>query len=361
MRPNSATMAAAALMVLAASMRLALSGNRPAPAEAVDQAIIANARIHSDSSQRSRRSPSRTRSPVPASVSRILGPPSTGGGLAGGRLPGHRAVVPQEQVLQGRGLAGQGPQAGGRQRLHEWGQTRRFDLGADAVIRHDQVVDPGQGLQARRHDRDVGGDRGPGQVPQLLERAGLHNLAGSDDADPVGQGLGLAEDVAAQQDGAPLVAQLSRAPAEGVLRGCARELRDQGRTILLSSHILSEAEALSDRISIIRAGKVVETGRLDQLRHLTRTSVTARVAVVPPGLESLPGVHDLVVANHRVSAQVEPSGLAPLMQALTAAGLQTLTSQPPTLEDLFLRHYAPATGEMPAGAVASSGGRPDDA
>jgi len=148
---------------------------------------------------------------------------------------------------------------------------------------------------------------------------------------------------------------------EDSFRGCARELRDQGRTILLSSHILSEAEALSDRISIIRAGKVVETGRLDQLRHLTRTSVTADVAAVPQGLELLTGVHDLVVAGHRVSAQVEPSGLAPLMQVLTAAGLQTLTSQPPTLEDLFLRHYAPATGEMPTGDAASSGGRPDDA
>ena len=148
---------------------------------------------------------------------------------------------------------------------------------------------------------------------------------------------------------------------EDSFRGCARELRDQGRTILLSSHILSEAEALSDRISIIRAGKVVETGRLEQLRHLTRTSVTADVAAVPQGLELLTGVHDLVVTSHRVSAQVEPSGLAPLMQVLTAAGLQTLTSQPPTLEDLFLRHYAPATGEMPTGEATSSGGRPDDA
>jgi len=148
---------------------------------------------------------------------------------------------------------------------------------------------------------------------------------------------------------------------EDHFRGYVRELRDQGRTVLLSSHILSEAEALSDRVSIIRAGKVVETGRLDQLRHLTRTSVTADVAVVPPGLESLPGVHDLVVANHRVSAQVEPSGLAPLMQALTAAGLQALTSQPPTLEDLFLRHYGATAGEAPAGAAASSGGRPEDA
>jgi len=146
---------------------------------------------------------------------------------------------------------------------------------------------------------------------------------------------------------------------EESFRGCARDLRDAGRTILLSSHILSEAEALSDRISIIRAGKVVETGRLEQLRHLTRTSVTADVAAVPQHLELLPGVHDVVVANHRVSAQVEPAGLAPLMQALTAAGLQTLTSSPPTLEDLFLRHYGAATGQAPTGAAAS-GGRPDN-
>src|SRR5665647_436277 len=216
-RPNRATMAAAAFRVLAASMRLALSGNRPAPAEAVDQDIIANARIHSDSSQRSRRSPSRTRSPVPASVSRSVGPSAAGGDRTGRHLTGRRCVVPQEQVFQGRGLAGQGLQAGGGQRLHERGETRRFHLGADPVIRHDQVVDAGQGLQAWRHRCDVGDDRGPGQVPHLLERAGLHHLAGSDDADPVGQGLGLAEDVAAQQDGPSLVAQLTSTSAEGVL------------------------------------------------------------------------------------------------------------------------------------------------
>ncbi len=142
---------------------------------------------------------------------------------------------------------------------------------------------------------------------------------------------------------------------EDAFRTEVRALRDQGRTVLLSSHILSEAEALSDRVSIIRAGRVVETGGLDQLRHLTRTSVTADVTTVPEGLELLPGVHDVVVVNHRVSAQVEPSGLQPMMQALTAAGLRTLTSQPPTLEDLFLRHYgvapdAPAVAGRPGHA-----------
>jgi len=148
---------------------------------------------------------------------------------------------------------------------------------------------------------------------------------------------------------------------EDAFRGCVRELRDQGRTVLLSSHILSEAEALSDRVSIIRAGKVVESGPLEALRHLTRTSVTADVTTVPQHLDLLPGVHDVVVAGHRVSAQVEPSGLAPLMQALTAEGLHTLTSQPPTLEDLFLRHYGVANGEAPADAATSGAGRSDHA
>lgn len=136
---------------------------------------------------------------------------------------------------------------------------------------------------------------------------------------------------------------------EDAFRRCVRRLRDEGRTILLSSHILSEAEALSDRVSIIRAGKVVETGALDQLRHLTRTSVIADVTTVPSGLEALPGVHDVQLTNHRVSASVEPHGLAPLMQALTAAGLRTLTSQPPSLEELFLRHYGSANGDAQHG------------
>jgi len=122
-------------------------------------------------------------------------------------------------------------------------------------------------------------------------------------------------------------------------RTCVGELRDEGRTVLLSSHILSEAEALSDRVSIIREGVVVETGRLDQLRHLTRTSVSAELTTVPPNLERIDGVHDVVVDNHRITAHVEPRGMDALMQALSASGIRTLTTQPPTLEELFLRHY----------------------
>jgi ABC-2 type transport system ATP-binding protein len=109
--------------------------------------------------------------------------------------------------------------------------------------------------------------------------------------------------------------------------------------VLLSSHILAEVEALCDRVSIIRAGRTVETGTLSQLRHLTRTSVSAELAGAPNGLAELPGVHDLHVDDNRVRCQVDSDKLDGLLRALTNAGVRSLTSQPPTLEELFLRHY----------------------
>ena len=127
---------------------------------------------------------------------------------------------------------------------------------------------------------------------------------------------------------------------EAVFKDCISDIRAAGKTVLLSSHILSEAEALSDRVSIIRAGVVVETGSLAELRHLTRTEVTAHVDQVPADLASIRGVHDLRVAGSRVTVQVEPVGMAALMSALSGAGLSSLDSRPPTLEELFLRHYS---------------------
>jgi ABC-2 type transport system ATP-binding protein len=144
---------------------------------------------------------------------------------------------------------------------------------------------------------------------------------------------------------------------EEMFRRCVRDLRSDGRTVLLSSHILSEAEVLSDRVSIIRAGRVVETGTLDQLRHLTRTEVTADVLDVPAGLARLPGVHAVQVDGSRVTAQVEPNGLGPLMQALTAAGLRSLVSHPPSLEELFLRHYGDVPGRADAAATVPPQGK----
>ena len=126
---------------------------------------------------------------------------------------------------------------------------------------------------------------------------------------------------------------------EAVFQDFINADRDRGRTVLLSSHILSEVEALCDRVSIIRAGTVVETGTLAQLRHLTRTSIAAEVSTVPAQLAASAGVHDFVHEGHRVRFDVEAEHLDEALKLLVTAGVQSLTSQPPTLEELFLRHY----------------------
>jgi len=113
----------------------------------------------------------------------------------------------------------------------------------------------------------------------------------------------------------------------------------EGRTVLLSSHILSEVEALCDRVSIIRNGRTVETGSLAELRHLTRTSISAELASPPNGLTNLPGVHDLEVVGSHVRFEVDTRELDTALRQLTASGVRSLVSQPPTLEELFLRHY----------------------
>jgi ABC-2 type transport system ATP-binding protein len=126
---------------------------------------------------------------------------------------------------------------------------------------------------------------------------------------------------------------------EAQFREYVNEVRGNGRAVLLSSHILGEVEALCDRVSIIRDGVVVESGTMAQLRHLAHTAVSADVTTVPEGLAGLPGVHDVVVQGQRITASVEARGMAPLMAVLSAAGVTAMTSAPPTLEELFLRHY----------------------
>jgi ABC-2 type transport system ATP-binding protein len=117
------------------------------------------------------------------------------------------------------------------------------------------------------------------------------------------------------------------------------ELRDAGRTVLLSSHILGEVEALCDRVSIIRDGHIVESGPLAQLRHLTRTSVTLELATEVPDLTRISGIHDVQVDGTRAHLQVEPGHLDALLDALRDTEVTGLTATPPTLEELFLRHY----------------------
>ncbi|MFD9267000.1 ATP-binding cassette domain-containing protein [Streptomyces goshikiensis] len=127
---------------------------------------------------------------------------------------------------------------------------------------------------------------------------------------------------------------------EEVFRGCVSEARAAGRTILLSSHILSEVEALCDRVSIIRKGRTVESGTLAELRHLTRTSISAELAGQPGGIARLPGVHEVEVRGPRISLQADTDKLDAVLRSLAQSGVRSLTSSPPTLEELFLRHYA---------------------
>ena len=126
---------------------------------------------------------------------------------------------------------------------------------------------------------------------------------------------------------------------EATFRDCVQEERHAGRSILLSSHILAEAEALSDRVTIIREGKAVETGTLAEMRHLTRDFVDAEVAR-PVSLDGLPGVHDLVTDGLRVRCEVDHAALDAVLGRLHQAGVRSLTCRPPTLEELFLRHYS---------------------
>ena len=117
------------------------------------------------------------------------------------------------------------------------------------------------------------------------------------------------------------------------------ELKQEGATVLLSSHILAEAEALADRISIIRAGRVVQSGTLAELRHLTRTTVIAETDRPADGIAEVPGVHDPEVHGHRVTFDVDSDHLDAAVTALAGLGVRSLAAHPPTREELFLRQY----------------------
>ncbi|MFI6828298.1 MULTISPECIES: ATP-binding cassette domain-containing protein [unclassified Kribbella] len=129
---------------------------------------------------------------------------------------------------------------------------------------------------------------------------------------------------------------------EEVFREVVQEVSDRdGRTVLLSSHILSEVEALCDRVTIIRAGRAVESGTLSELRHLTRTSIRAELVGAMNGLAELDGIHDLRVEDGLVRFDVDTDEINPVLRRLTEIGVRSLVSQPPSLEELFLRLYEP--------------------
>ncbi|MCX4758637.1 ABC transporter ATP-binding protein [Kitasatospora purpeofusca] len=126
---------------------------------------------------------------------------------------------------------------------------------------------------------------------------------------------------------------------EVVFQDVVLQAKAQGRTVLLSSHILAQVEKLGDRVSIIRRGKVVQTGTLGELRHLTRTTVEAETLRPVTGLETLPGVHAVRIEGSKVHFSVDGGHLDAAVRRLGDAGLHSLVSHPPTLEELMLRHY----------------------
>ena len=126
---------------------------------------------------------------------------------------------------------------------------------------------------------------------------------------------------------------------EAVFQDCILEAKAEGRTVLLSSHILAEVEKLCDRVTIVRRGRAVQSGTLQQLRHLTRTSISAETRDPAAELADLPGIHGFASVDGHVSFDVDGDRLDDAVARLSRLGIVSLTSHPPTLEELFLRHY----------------------
>ncbi|GEL93688.1 ABC transporter ATP-binding protein [Cellulomonas composti] len=129
-----------------------------------------------------------------------------------------------------------------------------------------------------------------------------------------------------------------------------REVKAAGRSVLLSSHIFAEVEKLADRVTIIRDGVTVEAGTIAELRHLTRTQVTCLLDAGADGLADLPGVHDLVVVGGHVSFAVDEAALAPVLSVVAGLHPRSLVANPPSLEELFLRHYGDELAALGAGS-----------
>lgn len=182
------------------------------------------------------------------------------------------------------------------------------------------------------------------RADQLLEQFGLTD-AGARRVKEYSGGMRRRLDLAAGLILAPPVLFLDEPTAgldplmESVFQEYIREAKELGRTVLLSSHILVQVEVLADRISIIRQGRIVETGTLSEMRHLTRTTFTVEMARPGDSLSGLPGVHDLQPVDGQVRFEVDGEHVDAAVKRLAELGVRSLVAQPPTLEQLLLRHY----------------------
>jgi ABC-2 type transport system ATP-binding protein len=126
---------------------------------------------------------------------------------------------------------------------------------------------------------------------------------------------------------------------ELVFQDCIAEVKDAGKSVLLSSHILSEVEKLCDRVSIIRQGQIIESGSLRELRHLTMTRMRVETAEPVSNLRELSGVHDVEEFPGGAAFQVEGTQIGEVIKHISHYSILALESAPPTLEDLFIHHY----------------------
>ncbi|MGA7206368.1 MAG: ABC transporter ATP-binding protein [Specibacter sp.] len=141
---------------------------------------------------------------------------------------------------------------------------------------------------------------------------------------------------------------------EQVFTEYIREVKAQGRSVLLSSHIFAEVEKLCDTVTIIRAGRTVEAGRLDELRHLHRTTVSVVLDRDASVLSAVAGVNDLVTDGSKATFTVGEAELGGVLSAIAAYSPRQLVSSPPSLEDLFLRHYGGAVDDAEAASAKST-------
>ena len=132
---------------------------------------------------------------------------------------------------------------------------------------------------------------------------------------------------------------------EQTFRECIAEAKRHNQTVLLSSHILSEVEALCDRVAILRSGELLEMGTLAEMRHLSALSIEATFDGSPPDVTSLPGVTEVQIDGRSLHCQVSGS-VQPILSVLAGAGVRDLLCTRPSLEELFLAHYG--TGGVPA-------------
>jgi ABC-2 type transport system ATP-binding protein len=128
-----------------------------------------------------------------------------------------------------------------------------------------------------------------------------------------------------------------------------REVKEQGRSVLLSSHIFAEVEKLADTVAIIREGVTVEAGTMAQLRHLARTQVTVVLDQGADGLAALPGVHDLATSDGHISFAVDETELPEVLAALAMRHPRSIVANPPSLEEIFLRHYGDELAALSTG------------